>query len=432
MASPYKKKRDKGKKGACYYVDYTDEYGHRRTVKGFTDKGESKDLGLSLEKEARRRRRGLVDPQEVRAAEHRRRPIQEHLEAFERSLSDTTVKHTKLTLSRVKLIVAGCSFTTIGEVTPELVRDFLNKDRKLRKLGARTYNHYLQAFDEFCNWLVKMNRLTANPISSLDPLNTEVDIRHKRRALTEDEVKKLVNSARNSDEVIQCFDGEQRARIYLLSFMTGLRRKEIASLTPASFDLDGVTPKLTVEAACSKHRRKDELALHPELVTLLKAWLRDVPTDQALFPKLANRRTWLMVKKDLERVGIPYENEKGIADFHAAGRHSYVTNLARAGVPLAEVRKLARHEDIHMTVKYTHTDLEDQARALRGLDCQWIGSVLGVPNCLSESPNGTVGEQNSSVKKRQNPGGDQGCDAACQSVSPAVAGDEKWRQQNIN
>ena len=32
-----------------------------------------------------------------------------------------------------------------------------------------------------------------------------------------------------------------------------------------------------------------------------------------------------MVKKDLERVGIPYKTEEGVADFHAAGRHTHIT-----------------------------------------------------------------------------------------------------------
>ena len=38
----------------------------------------------------------------------------------------------------------------------------------------------------------------------------------------------------------------------------------------------------------------------------------------------------LMVKKDLERVGIPYRDELNrVADFHAAGRHTHITELLR-------------------------------------------------------------------------------------------------------
>lgn len=73
------------------------------------------------------------------------------------------------------------------------------------------------------------------------------------------------------------------------------------------------------------------------------------------------------MKKDLERVGIPYESEEGIADFHAAGRHSYVTGLLRDGASITEARELARHADVRMTMKYTHIGVEDQARALVSL-----------------------------------------------------------------
>jgi hypothetical protein len=81
---------------------------------------------------------------------------------------------------------------------------------------------------------------------------------------------------------------------------------------------------VTVQAACSKHRRKDVLPLHPELVVVLRTCLRGLKPADKLFPNLENKKTWLMVKKNFERVGIPYETEEGIADFHAAGAaHAY-------------------------------------------------------------------------------------------------------------
>jgi integrase len=166
---------------------------------------------------------------------------------------------------------------------------------------------------------------------------------------------------------IQCYDGEIRARIYILSYMTGLRRTEIASMTPRSFRLDADPPTLTVQAACSKHRREDTLPLHPELVVMLRSWLVGLADDQVLFPKLAKRRTWLMVKKDLERVEIPYVTAEGVADFHAAGRHTHITELLRKGASLPEAKELARHSDINMTMKYTHIGINDQARAVAAL-----------------------------------------------------------------
>ena len=42
----------------------------------------------------------------------------------------------------------------------------------------------------------------------------------------------MVDRPARVGEVIQGYDGETRARIYLVSFLTGLRRQEMGSLTP--------------------------------------------------------------------------------------------------------------------------------------------------------------------------------------------------------
>ena len=174
-------------------------------------------------------------------------------------------------------------------------------------------------------------------------------------------------SARGSDQRIQGYAGELRARLYLMSYLTGLRRGELASLTPASFQLDGEQPTVVVDAAFSKHRRKDVLPLHPDLTPMVRQWIAGMQPTEKLFPRLDRKKTWYMVKQDLERVGIQYETAEGIADFHAAGRHTHITELLRNGAAIAEARELARHSDVRMTMRYTHIGLNDQARALASL-----------------------------------------------------------------
>src|SRR5689334_19890749 len=105
----------------------------------------------------------------------------------------------------------------------------------------------------------------------------------------------------------------------------------------------------------------------PPLLKLLFKWLQGMKPNEPLFLGLAGKKTWLMVKKDLERVGIPYETPAGIADFHASGRHSYITELFRNGVSITDARQLARHTDVKMTMRYTHVGLADQAKALSAL-----------------------------------------------------------------
>ena len=374
MASVFKRGRDKGKRRTHWYVSYTDHLGRRRTKKGFTDRLLSEQLAAKLENESMLRERGLIDPDDERIAGQKTMLLSVHLDAFERSLAPNSEKYVKLVMSRVRRLVKECGFEVAGDLCPDTVAEALASMREKEKFGHRTHNHYAQALQTFTNWLVTSRRLVGNPIVGLERLNVDVDIRHQRRALSPEDVAKLVDSARTSDELIQCYTGEARARVYIASYMTGLRRKELASLTPRSFDLQATPPTVTVQATVSKHRKKDVLPLHPDLVGMLKEWIVGLASDEPLFPELDRKRTWLMVKKDLKRAGIEYETAEGIADFHAAGRHSHVTELLRSGASLPEARELARHADIRTTMKYTHIGMDDRAKALGNLRWQRIGS----------------------------------------------------------
>ncbi len=430
MASIFK--RGKGR-NEPYVVQYFDHRGKRRTKIGFTDKGLTEELAAKLETEARLRATGLIDPQQDRFAQQKAVPIKAHLDAFQESLEDNTGKHVRLTMTRVRRIVEGCGFKTLADIESEPVQVYLRRLRKEEDLGHRTYNHYLQAMDAFCNWCVVTKRLIANPILGLERLNTEVDVRHARRALTADEVARLVESARSSHKRIQGFSGELRARIYLMSYMTGLRKKELASLSPRSFSLDAEQPTVTVEAACSKHRRKDVLPLHAELVAMLREWIKGLKPTDKLFPNLDRKKTWFMVRKDLERVGIPYENEDGIADFHAAGRHTHITELLRNGATLPQAKELARHSDVKMTMKYTHIGLGDQAKALANLPSPKraepaSGAARGdeaalhmrCSFCSAEGHSVSPAVSNPADPKRRNPCGCKGFDADRRSMSEHV------------
>lgn len=390
MASIFKRKKAKNEP---YTIQYVDHLGKRKTVLGFTDKGLSENLASKLETESRLRRTGLIDPSLEKAQEQKLSPLESHLQSFRASINDNTAKYVNLVMNRIQRIVDAKNLSCLADITSESVLAALQALQKEPKFGHRTYNHYLQAFAMFCNWCVQTERLPRSPVATLKPLNADVDVRRKRRALTPDEFSKLVKSARASNISIQEYDGETRARIYTISYLTGLRRNEIGSLTPRSFTLTANPPTLTVEAGSSKHRKKDVLPLHPELVEQLPRWLEGLSPNAKLFPMLGVRKASVMVKKDLERVGIPYVTDDGTADFHAAGRHTHITELLRNGASLPEAKELARHSDIKMTLKYTHIGMDDQAKAV---------SRLKIPH------NPTIGWAESALHGRCNSGGTGG------------------------
>ncbi len=408
MATVYKRKRDAGKRHAVYWIQFRDHDGRRRTEKGYTDKRATEALAAKLEHDAMLRKQGLIDPDQEKAVMQKKTPLAKHVAAFETSIGKNSDKHVRLTMGRIRRILAGSSMETVSDIDIESVEEVAREIMETDDIGHRTYNHYIQAVDQFCNWMVKTKRASSNPLAGLERLNTEVDIRHPRRALDPEEMNMLVESARTSGAKVQAYTGEQRARVYIFSYLTGLRRAEMASIVPTSFDLDAEQPTVRVKAAFSKRRRTDVLPLHAELVAMLREWLFGIQPDEPLFPKLDRKKTWLMVKKDLERVGIPYETEDGIADFHAAGRHTHITELLRNGATLAEARELARHSDIRMTMKYTHIGIKDQAEALANLPVgkNWlhIGCNPGHTDRHSVSSSDTEGDDG----PNKNPCGNRG------------------------
>ena len=365
MASIYKK--NKRKKGEPYRIQYTDHTGKRREKKGFTDRGLTEQLAWRLEEDVCKRKEGFVDVEEERLAAVSVRDIEEHLKAFNASQSENSPRYVKQLVNQVRRLFEGVGVENLGQIDAEEIETFLKQYAAAEDIGPRTYNRYLAAAKTFCLWCVRTKRLPANPLRSLQPRNANLDVRHPRRALKPEEFARLLAVAEGNGKSVQRYTGPMRARVYYLAYMTGLRKNELASLTPKSFDLIATPPTLTVEAKASKHRKKDVIPLHPELVTRLGEWLDGKKPTDKLFPKLASKKTYFMVCYDLKTAGIPYQTDEGFADFHAAGRHTHITELLRNGVSLPQAMELARHSTVNMTMKYAHIGLDDQAEALANL-----------------------------------------------------------------
>ena len=87
------------------------------------------------------------------------------------------------------------------------------------------------------------------------------------------------------------------------------------------------------------------------------------------------RAVWIKeAKTDEERVQrersgfLQYCDENGLyADFHA-NRHTFITNLAKAGVHPKLAQSIARHSDVNLTMGiYSHVEVAEQAEAMNTL-----------------------------------------------------------------
>ncbi len=361
MASVFKRKRKlygKEVEARKYTIQYTDANGQTRRVTGYTDKMRSWELAKQLES-------GEAEANHVR---HRKTPLLDHLEEFKKSLlaSGSSAKHVSKTCSRAKKVIKGCEFHRITNLDATKVEVWLEEQRNREKkpIGIKTSNHYLVSMKQFAKWLVDNHRAASNPLARLSKLNAETDVRRIRRTLTDEEFAKFIQATLDGDDYDDV-SGADRAMLYLLATNTGLRASELASLTPDSFKLKGEDPSVTVEAAYSKHKRKDVLPLRPDVAQALRGWL--VGRSGLLWPGPWVGRAAEMIRVDLKAADIEYEVKGAVFDFHAL-RHQFISNLAKAGVHPKVAQKLARHSTIVLTMdRYAHLDTPQLVEGLNRL-----------------------------------------------------------------
>jgi integrase len=234
--------------------------------------------------------------------------------------------------------------------------------------GISTSNGYLCAIKGFSRWLMRDRRTGEDPLAMLSRLNAKTDVRHKRRALPEEELRALLAAAGSNPAEFRELTGPDRAMLYALAMTTGCRVRELASLTPKSFEFDGDGPTVTVRAGYSKNRREAVQPLPLDVAAALRAYLVGRPVDQPVWPGEWYKDAAEMLREDLGVAGIPYRNEEGqVCDAHAL-RHGYITLLERSGVSPKLAQELARHSDIRLTMNvYAHARLHDLASAVEGL-----------------------------------------------------------------
>ena len=105
-----------------------------------------------------------------------------------------------------------------------------------------------------------------------------------RRALTDEELKALVGATRASEQLFRGLSGTDRAMLYLVASNTGLRAGELASLTPALFDLASDPPTVRVLRGYTKNGEEAELPLRADLVAMLCPLIANRRADEPLWP----------------------------------------------------------------------------------------------------------------------------------------------------
>lgn len=201
-------------------------------------------------------------------------------------------------------------------------------------------------------------RMAQNPWAELPPIKGGSEM---RRAFTDDELRRIIDGA----------DGELRT-LMLVGAYTGLRISDAATLRWESVapDLSAIVLKPRKTAHTSG--MTVAIPVHPALRAALGAHGGTGYVMPALAAKTASA-CCEVVGRHLRRCGIVtaerrdgYRVRVAVHGFHSF-RATFVTRLANAGMPLAQLQGLVGHVSPRMTMHYYRADAEAARETLERL-----------------------------------------------------------------
>lgn len=295
-----------------------------------------------------RLRAGILTP--VAQTEAAKASLAEHLAAFVQYQTSRNISrgYTRKIDQRVTRLIAECRWKRVCDVTAESFIAW----RHAQTLTPKTLNDYQHAIYAVVDWLKKTGRVEVNPIENVGRVDGCGKQSFTRRAFTDDEARRLLMVS------------DDRRPIYLLALHTGLRLGELRALLWDDIDLERSLIRLRAEA--TKARRADVLPITPTAQKILESLRSNSPEVRRVFPNgVPSHHTF---QADLATAGIEREDARGHkVDFHAL-RKTFITNLARSGVPQRHAMALARHTDPRLTASvYTDEDALPLAEAVTKL-----------------------------------------------------------------
>ncbi len=392
-----------------YYAKYRDGNGVVQEVAtGCRDKQAAKTKLAALLSIADKVRVGSLTATDVQVGEHSKTPLAEHIADYIADLKSRGVAADRIRTSETRFNAAcdGCGFRWLRDLNAEALRKWL---RSQPEMSAATYNWHSALWVAFGWWLTGRRlegkrqsqtgerRLSSNPFEGLGKRNEKDDRRRIARALTLDEMRRLLDKAtrrpledaltvrrgKNKGKLVAKVSdarrvklerlGVERALIYKTLILTGLRANELRTLRKGELSF-GDVPFLVLRSSNEKSRKGSTIPLKSDLADELREWCKDRKATDLVF----SVPTGLLriLNRDLEAAGIAKIDEnEGRVHLHAM-RHSTGTHLSAAGVSPRTAQAVMRHSNISLTMNtYTDERLLETSAAVEHLPDLPIGCV---------------------------------------------------------
>lgn len=279
-------------------------------------------------------------------------------------------RHTLDVTGHVTKVLTGCKLTTLGDlrapgVAPRVEAFVWSLMEGESAVSATTAAYTGKHARQFTRWLWRKRKLLdSDPLAGVDLPSQQTG--NPRRALTAEELERVITAAEGSEKTVRDLTGQDRATIYLTAAATGYRAGELARLTPADFDLSADIPVARLSGKLTKNKQAAVQPLPPWLAQRLATYLAGRARSQPVWPGQWYRRAADIFRIDLAAANVPVSDGQGEALFHSL-RHTYTSLLTRSA-SVKVTQDLLRHSSPALTIgRYSHTSMEEKAEAVAAL-----------------------------------------------------------------
>ncbi|TQS44357.1 tyrosine-type recombinase/integrase [Cryptosporangium phraense] len=236
------------------------------------------------------------------------------------------------------------------------VRDYRVMLKTQHKLAESTLNGYLAALDDF---------YTRRGMGRADIRRGQITRRTAPKALERRDVLRYLRA------IERCASARDRA-IGLLPYRAGLRIGEVVRLDIDDITLSARTGSLRVTGKGGAGGKIRHVDIHSELRVTLRAWLDERPKWDGGTPTAAlfvnGRHGTRLTDRTAREIVCGFGSDLDFAPFgpHVL-RHTFGTELRRAGVDLATIAELMGHRSLETTRLYTLPSEEERRAAIERL-----------------------------------------------------------------
>lgn len=234
------------------------------------------------------------------------------------------------------------------------------KSERLKEVSKSTVNIDLTTLKAVFNIAIRFNWLETNPCKNI-----------KKIAIPEKEI--LAFSKHQIELILSNISDPSIKRIILFNLYTGCRIEEILNVQWKDIDLEpGILTIRNKDNFLTKRGKNRQIPVSDNLRNLLNEILNPDPDKNIL--NFVEPEKYLFTNEKGIRYNKDYVSKKFKAvlrslnfpekfHFHCL-RHTFITNLIKAGVNINYVKEIAGHSDIHTTMNYIHILTEDLRAAV--------------------------------------------------------------------